>query len=140
MKSLLDMVKSTSDFFRITVGDAFKIINSPKQNLRQIHGVSFIRNAVYLMAKSGITLVLGFVFWIVVARFYTVSEVGYGSALLSATALLAYLNLQLLFTLPAGAEPGQQVAEQHQPGEPEHAHQLTTQSLVPVGEGAGALL
>ena len=44
------------------------------------------------MANSGITLILGFVFWIVVARFYTVSEVGYGSALLSATALLSFVG------------------------------------------------
>ena len=92
MKSLLDIVKRTPDFIRLTVADAFRIISSPRQNLRQIHGVSFIRNAVYIMANTGITLILGFIFWIVVARFYTVSEVGYGSALISATAFLSFVG------------------------------------------------
>ena len=92
MKSILYLVKRTSEFFRITVGDAFRIVRSPRQNLRQIHGVSFIRNAGYLMANSGITLILGFGFWIVAARFYTVSEVGYGSALISATIFLSFVG------------------------------------------------
>lgn len=92
MKSIFNIVKKTSDFIRVTAGDAFRIINSPRENLKQLHGVSFIRNAVYIMMYFGTTLILGFVFWIVVARFYTVSEVGYGSALLSATLLLSFVG------------------------------------------------
>jgi O-antigen/teichoic acid export membrane protein len=92
MKSIFGIVDSTAKFIRVTVSDAFRIIGSPRENLKQIHGVSFFRNAVFLITNSGITLILGFVFWIVVARFYTVSEVGYGSGLLAATALLSFVG------------------------------------------------
>ena len=44
------------------------------------------------MMSSGVSLITGFVFWILVARFYPVSEVGYGSTLLSAMALLAFIG------------------------------------------------
>jgi hypothetical protein len=50
--------------------DALRIICSPRESLKQIYVVSFYRNAGYLMVNSGVSLVLGFVFWIVVARLY----------------------------------------------------------------------
>ncbi len=73
-----------------TFADALRVVSSPKESLKQIYGVSFYRNAGYLIVNSGVSLVLGFVFWIVVARLYLVSEVGFGSALLSAIALLSF--------------------------------------------------
>ena len=92
LKSAFNILGRTVAFIGVTTGDVLRIIRSPKEKLRQIHGVSFIRNAVYIMANTGVTLALGFIFWIIVARFYTVEDVGYGSALLSATALLSYLG------------------------------------------------
>jgi O-antigen/teichoic acid export membrane protein len=47
------------------------------------------RNSLYLIASSVVTSVLGFVFWIVVARFYDESAVGYGAATISAIVLIA---------------------------------------------------
>ena len=58
------------------------------------------RNSLFLMANTFVTAGLGFLFWIVVARFYTETEVGLGSALISAMSLLAILStLGFSFTL-----------------------------------------
>jgi len=46
------------------------------------------KNSFFLMATGGLGGVLGFVFWIVAARFYTPSEVGIASALIAAMMLL----------------------------------------------------
>ena len=40
------------------------------------------------MLNTGVMAILAFVFWIVVARFYTEAEVGLGSAIISAISLL----------------------------------------------------
>ena len=55
---------------------------------------------------------LGFFFWVVVARFYTEIEVGYSSAIISATSLLAILSLvgldsSLIRFLPQAEKPQQ---------------------------------
>jgi O-antigen/teichoic acid export membrane protein len=92
IKSTLNMIAGSFNFVKATLTDALRIIRSPKENLKQIYGVSFFRNAVYLVANSGVTLLLGFVFYIVITRFYSVSDVGLGSALLSAWALLSFLG------------------------------------------------
>lgn len=44
------------------------------------------------MANTAVTAGLGFIFWMVVARFYTEAEVGLGSALISAMTLLALIS------------------------------------------------
>lgn len=54
--------------------------------------------------------VLGFFFWIVVARFYTEAEVGFGSAIISAISLIAIisllgLNTSLIRFLPQADKP-----------------------------------
>lgn len=50
------------------------------------------RNSLFLMANTAVTAGLGFIFWMVVARFYTEAEVGLGSALISAMSLLALVS------------------------------------------------
>ena len=50
------------------------------------------RNSLFLMANTALTAVLGYVFLIVVARFYDEAEVGWGTATISAIALLALLS------------------------------------------------
>lgn len=92
IKSTLNMIAGSFNFVKATLTDALSIIHSPRESLKQIYGVSFFRNAVYLVANSGVTLFLGFVFYVVIARFYSVSDVGLGSALLSAWALLSFLG------------------------------------------------
>jgi O-antigen/teichoic acid export membrane protein len=51
------------------------------------------RNSFFLMLNTVVTSGLGFFFWMVVARFYTEAEVGWGSAIISAISLLAMLSV-----------------------------------------------
>ena len=57
--------------------------------LKQFWGVRLYSNVFYLVMTSGITSLLGFVFWIVVARFYPAEDVGLASAIIAAVTLLA---------------------------------------------------
>jgi O-antigen/teichoic acid export membrane protein len=62
------------------------------------------------MINTAITSLLGFFFWMVVARFYTEGEVGYSSAIISAIGLLAMismagLNSSLIRFLPQAKKP-----------------------------------
>jgi len=50
------------------------------------------RNSFFLMADTVVTSGLGFFFWMVVARFYTEAEVGWGAAIISAICLLGLLG------------------------------------------------
>ena len=60
-----------------------------KDSLKQLWNVRLYSNAFYLVITNGMTSVLGFVFWIVVARFYPPEDVGIASALIAAVTLLA---------------------------------------------------
>jgi len=51
------------------------------------------RNSFFLMANTVVTSGLGFFFWMVVARFYTEAEVGWGAAIISSISLLAMLSV-----------------------------------------------
>lgn len=67
-------------------------------------------NAFYLMLNTAVTSLLGFFFWMVVARFYTEAEVGLSSAIISmmtliATASLVGLNASLVRFLPHADKP-----------------------------------
>lgn len=50
---------------------------------------SLYNNAFYLMLNTVCTSVLGFVFWVMMARYFSSSDVGIGSALNSASGLVA---------------------------------------------------
>jgi O-antigen/teichoic acid export membrane protein len=68
------------------------------------------RNSLFLMANTVVTAGLGFFFWMVVARFYTEAEVGWGSAIISAISLLAMLSVPgfgaaLIRFLPKAEKP-----------------------------------
>jgi O-antigen/teichoic acid export membrane protein len=52
-----------------------------------------VRNSLYLILSSGLQAVLGFGFWIIVARLFNTADVGRASSLISATTLLALLAL-----------------------------------------------
>ena len=59
-----------------------------KQRLKE----PLYKNSFFLLLNSFLTGILGFAFWIVVARFYSPVEVGIVSALIAATMLLAVLS------------------------------------------------
>lgn len=50
---------------------------------------SLLRNSAWIMATTGVNSLLGYVFWIVVARTYHADDVGLASALIAAMSLLA---------------------------------------------------
>jgi O-antigen/teichoic acid export membrane protein len=52
-----------------------------------------VRNSLYLILSSGLQAALGFAFWIITARVFSLSDVGQASALISAAILIAYLAL-----------------------------------------------
>ena len=68
--------------------------------LRAQYSLPFYANASYLIFNSVISSLLGFVFWVVVAKFYTAADVGLAAAIIAAMVLLANLaNLGLGFGL-----------------------------------------
>ena len=66
---------------------------SPKEKLKQITATPLYRNAFYLILSSAVDAFFGFFFWMVTARFYSESEVGSSSAVISAVSLLALLGM-----------------------------------------------
>ncbi len=68
--------------------------------LKSLLRVPLYSNAIYLLGSSAANALLGFVFWIVAARFYAAEDVGLASAAISAVSLLAMLaNLGLGYGL-----------------------------------------
>ncbi|MFQ5925143.1 MAG: lipopolysaccharide biosynthesis protein [Dehalococcoidia bacterium] len=68
------------------------------------------RNSIFLMANTIVTAGLGFFFWMVVARFYTEAEVGWGAAIISTASVLALLSrlglgIALVRFLPKAEKP-----------------------------------
>ena len=61
-------------------------MNSIKILLQAFNTILF-RNAFYIALTQGLGTVIGFLFWFVVARLYTPSDVGLGSALIAALSL-----------------------------------------------------
>jgi O-antigen/teichoic acid export membrane protein len=80
-----------------------------RERLRQLWHISFYSNAFYIMLASALTSLLNFVFWIIVARFYSPADVGLASAVIAALALLAStahlgLGLAIIRFLPQADE------------------------------------
>ena len=99
-----------SDFppFKV-ISEAIGIITS-REKLKQTATTPLYSNAFYLMLNTAITSLLGFFFWMIVARFYTEAEVGFSSAIISAISLLslaglAGLNISLVRFLPHAEKP-----------------------------------
>ncbi|MFC1985420.1 oligosaccharide flippase family protein [Chloroflexota bacterium] len=78
------------------LSDKFAFMRWLKEQLR----VSLYTNAFYLMLNNIVSGILGFAFWIIVARCYNTSELGLASAIISVIGFLAILsNLGLGFGL-----------------------------------------
>ena len=74
------------------IAEAINIITS-KERLKQVLTTRLYSNALYLMLDTLVIGLMGFVFWMVVARFYTDADVGFGSAIISALFVIALLSL-----------------------------------------------
>lgn len=61
--------------------------------ITQIRVDPLVRNSFFLMTTTGLNAALGFVFWLIVARDFSATEVGKATSLLSALALLSYFSL-----------------------------------------------
>ena len=78
--------------------------------LKDRAGDPLYRNSLFLMGTTLITTGLGFLFWMVVARYYNEYEVGVAAAIISAVTLLGLisslgLETALIRFLPKSAEP-----------------------------------
>ncbi|MQY12764.1 hypothetical protein SRB5_29030 [Streptomyces sp. RB5] len=66
------------------------------------------RSSFFVLAATATSAALGFVFWIVVARYYDPETVGLATSLISATGLISYLSLfglnSTLIRFPAGED------------------------------------
>ena len=78
-------------FIKETIADVAKTLTS-KRGIKRLLRVSIYRNAVYLMLNSGVSAIVGILFWIVVTRLYSTSDVGLCSALLSVAGLLSFVG------------------------------------------------
>ena len=70
-----------------------------------------VRNSLYLMLSYGLQAILGFTFWIVMARLFSTEDVGKASSLISATVVIALfalfgLNSTLIRFLPTAPDKG----------------------------------
>jgi len=80
------------------------------QGIKGIVATPLYTNAFYLMINTAVTSLLGFFFWMVVARSYTEAEVGFSSAIISVMTLLSTmslvgLNASLVRFLPHADKP-----------------------------------
>ena len=74
---------------------------------RQNH---LVRNSIYLMLNSGLQAAAGFVFWIISARLFSVTDVGLATALFSVLGVTAFaallgLNSTVVRYLPQSSNP-----------------------------------
>jgi len=86
------------------------VINVFRKWLGQFVATPLYTNAFYLMSNYALMSLLGFFFWMIVARFYSESEVGFSAAIISAISLLATisvvgLNSSLIHFLPQVQKP-----------------------------------
>ncbi|MFF5964051.1 lipopolysaccharide biosynthesis protein [Streptomyces collinus] len=66
---------------------------TPSHGRHRQAGDRIYRNSFFLLASTVVTAGLSFLFWVVVARFYTPAQVGLATSLISATSLLATFSL-----------------------------------------------
>lgn len=71
------------------MGDGLRLEPGALTRLRELLTTSLFRNSFFLLARSFLNYGLGFLFWLVVARFYREADVGLSAAMLSTLLLLA---------------------------------------------------
>ena len=98
------------NLYEISVSFFKRCIHLLKQHLKD----PLYRNSLFLMANTAVTTVLGFLFWIVVARYYSEAEVGWGNAILNAIYMLALFSrlgfdIAIIRFLPKAEKPVQMI-------------------------------
>jgi len=104
------MVRASLRRLVLPFREALSIVVS-RQRRRETLRTPLYTNSIYLMANSVATAALGFVFWVLVARFYPAEVLGLGSALIAAAGLLCFvaslgLGMGLIRFLPATGNTG----------------------------------
>lgn len=89
---MLDLLRSINLKHARVLNKAVTSVTS-REYLHQLLTLPLYRNAFFLIGDAGLTALGGFFFWVVVARFYSETEVGYSSAILSAINLLLLISL-----------------------------------------------
>lgn len=74
-----------------TLSDTARI-DTPREGLKGLLSIPLYSNACYLIADTAAVSLLGFAFWVLVAKLYTPTEVGLASATIAAVILLARLS------------------------------------------------
>ena len=102
------LLKSFSSQTYIFLNEVVRTATS-KERLKQLFRTSLYSNAIYLMAASALSALLGFAFWIVVARFYSPEDVGLASAVIAAVGFVVLfshlgLGMGLVRFLPHSGE------------------------------------
>jgi O-antigen/teichoic acid export membrane protein len=92
IKSVLKIVKGCGIFICVTFIGVFRLVRSPAKSFKWLYSISFYRNSAYLIANSGLSLFLGFIFNILIAHMYSASDVGYGSAIISVLNFLGFIG------------------------------------------------
>lgn len=64
-----------------------------KITIKNIFKVPLYSNSLYLIINMVVTALLGYPFWIIVARYYSTSNVGYASAILSFVSIIVLLSM-----------------------------------------------
>ena len=83
--------------------------------LARVHADPMVRNSFFLVLTTATTALMGFLFWLVVARTYPVADVGHATSLMSAVALLSYFSLigfsfSLIRLLPTARHPARHIS------------------------------
>lgn len=61
-------------------------------NLQTIFKSNLYKNSFYIIITSGLTAFLGFVFWIIAAKFYSAEDMGTATALISSSSLIVIVS------------------------------------------------
>jgi O-antigen/teichoic acid export membrane protein len=96
--------------------------------LRMLRTDDMVRNSLYLILSTGLTAGFGFVFWVIMARLFSSTDVGLASSLVTATSVISFLSLLGLNSTLIGRLPTAS-----------NRNTLITASFVLVG-GFGAVL
>lgn len=104
MVNIPEFLKASLGLERLTVGGVASAFRE------KFVADSLFKNSVYLMGSTGVQAALGFVFWILAARFYSGDDIGIATALISATMLITNFSLlgfnsTLIRFLPSAKQP-----------------------------------
>jgi len=90
MNPLLKVIKPLISFAKEIIRDSIQVTS--KERAWDIYQTSFYKNAAYILLRSSAIAITGAVFWMVAARLYDPSDVGFAAAAISAAGLLVLFS------------------------------------------------